>query len=369
MLQLICGTLKPSEGDVTVAGKIASLLELGSGFNPDFTGRENIFLSAALMGLSNREIEKKYQDIVSFADIGDFVDRSVKTYSTGMLIRLAFAVQTSVEPDIFIVDEALSVGDIFFQQKCMGRMRSLQMSGVTLLFVSHDMSTVRDLCNRVAYIKKGRLIYFGTAQEAIQLYYQEKSGFFDDTQFESVSFPPVGNSQPLIEQFTKTAIWVNPEYKFPHDGKGKLIAVRVLDNDDNPSMEIRMGDRLVFEALYHINTSETLHVNLVLKNKYDQVIFSGGTYTLQTDVSGQIIGYCKIFRLEVQCMIEAGVYTFLMKISETGVLPNRGREIDSSPWIGPLTVKWDYENDRAPFMGMFGIPCKGFLLNVNKEKD
>ena len=366
LLQLVCGTLRPSEGNIQVNGKIASLLELGSGFNPDFTGKENIYLSAALMGLSSHEIEKKYQDIVSFADIGDFVDRPAKTYSTGMLIRLAFAVQTAVEPDILVVDEALSVGDIFFQQKCMGRMRNLQKASVTLLFVSHDMSTVRDLCNRVAYLQQGRLIYFGATEKAIQLYYQEKSGFQAGNKDNCIKKVQPGDASTILALFGKDAIWkANDEPK--ENAKGKLLAVRVLNDDGKPSMEVRMTHRIIFEALYHINTSDPIHVNLVIKNKYDQIIFSGGTYTLQVDVCNHKSGDYKIFRLDTECLIEAGNYTFLMKISETGALPNRGREIDSSPWLGPLTVNWDYENVRAPYMGMFGIPSKGMIIDVNCE--
>jgi lipopolysaccharide transport system ATP-binding protein len=366
LLQLVCGTIQPTEGSLQVNGRIASLLELGSGFNPEFTGKENISLSAAIMGLGRGEIEKKYQDIVSFADIGDFVDRPAKTYSTGMLIRLAFAVQTAIEPDILVVDEALSVGDIFFQQKCMGRMRSLQQLGVTMLFVSHDMSTVRDLCNRAAYIKKGRLIYFGETEKAIQLYYQEHGGFDVEQQSEYVTGKPDTHFLTLVDRFIENAVWKNSDHQLAYSGKGKLLAIRVLGENGKDAMKVRMGNRLVFEALYHINTSDPIHVNLVIKNKYDQIVFSGGTYTLQVDVSSQGAGDYKIFRLEMECLIESGLYTFIMKLSETGALPNRGRDIDSSPWLGPITVDWDYESERAPFMGMFGVPCTGSLINVNE---
>ena len=365
LLQLVCGTLRPSEGSIQVKGRIASLLELGSGFNPEFTGKENVYLSAALMGLDQHEIEKKYQDILLFADIGDFIDRPAKTYSTGMLIRLAFAVQTAVEPDILVIDEALSVGDIFFQQKCMGRMRNLQQAGVTLLFVSHDMSTVRDLCNRAAYIKQGRLMYFGATEKAIQLYYQEKSGLGPEKKIEHQTGNQHIDSFSFIDRFKKNAIWINTDDDLNHIRKGKLLAVSVLGADHRPSMKVPMGNLLVFEVLYHINTSDPIHVNVVIKNKYDQIIFSGGTYTLNVDVSGYYPGDFKIFRLEAEGVIEAGQYTFLIKISETGNLPNRGRDIDSSPWLGPLAVTWDYENKRAPFMGMFGIPCAGKLIDVS----
>ena len=138
LLQMIAGTLAPTEGRVQVAGRIAALLELGSGFNPEFTGRENVYLNGTILGLSTREIDERFDAIAGFADIGTFIDQPVKTYSSGMMVRLAFAVQVQVSPDILIVDEALAVGDALFQKRCFQRLEELRSQGVTLLFVSHD---------------------------------------------------------------------------------------------------------------------------------------------------------------------------------------------------------------------------------------
>ena len=142
LLQIICGILQPTEGKVTVNGRIAALLELGAGFNPEFTGRENVYMNGAILGFSDEEMDERFDDIAAFADIGEFLDHPVKTYSSGMYIRLAFAVQAFVEPDILIVDEALSVGDIFFQQKCFKRMRELREKNTTLLFVLAELTLV-----------------------------------------------------------------------------------------------------------------------------------------------------------------------------------------------------------------------------------
>lgn len=162
LLQIIAGTVEPTSGTVQTTGRITALLELGSGFNPEFTGRENVLLNAQILGLSREDAQARFDDIASFADIGDFIDQPVKTYSSGMMMRLAFAVQTALEPKVLIVDEALSVGDLFFQAKCMARISKLVESGVALLFVSHDISTVRQLCRRAVLLDGGVVRSVGT---------------------------------------------------------------------------------------------------------------------------------------------------------------------------------------------------------------
>lgn len=170
LLQLIVGTLNPTGGDVETNGRIAALLELGSGFNPDFTGRENVYLNGAILGLSREEIDARFDAIVEFADIGEFIDQPVKTYSSGMMVRLAFSVSINVEPDILIVDEALAVGDMGFQLKCMERLDQLTKSGITMLFVSHDISAVKAFCSKAIYLAEGRVKAIGSASDMAELY-------------------------------------------------------------------------------------------------------------------------------------------------------------------------------------------------------
>lgn len=170
LLQLICGTLMPTRGSVRGHGRIAALLELGSGFNPEFTGRENVYVNAAVLGLSRAEIDARFEDIIAFANIGDFIDQPTKIYSSGMLVRLAFAVSVCVEPQILIVDEALSVGDASFQFKCLNRLEELAAKGTTLLFVSHDMSMVKRFCHRVIYLRAGRVVASGSPDEMAELH-------------------------------------------------------------------------------------------------------------------------------------------------------------------------------------------------------
>lgn len=170
LLQIICGTLSASSGVVHTQGRISALLELGSGFNPEFTGRDNMYLNAALIGMSRSELEERIPDILEFADIGDFIDQPVKTYSSGMAVRLAFAVAINVSADILIVDEALAVGDELFQRKCFSRIDQLRSEGATILFVSHSAGTVVDLCDRAVLLDGGELIADGSPKAVVGLY-------------------------------------------------------------------------------------------------------------------------------------------------------------------------------------------------------
>ncbi|MEY9333750.1 lipopolysaccharide transport system ATP-binding protein [Pseudomonas protegens] len=170
LLQLICGTSTASTGSVTSHGRIAALLELGSGFNPEFSGRENVYLNGAVLGLKRAEIEARFDEITAFANIGEFIDQPTRTYSSGMLVRLAFAVSVCVEPDILIVDEALAVGDASFQFKCLERLERLTRQGMTLLFVSHDMSMVKRFCNRALYLRDGEIRASGAPEAMAELY-------------------------------------------------------------------------------------------------------------------------------------------------------------------------------------------------------
>ena len=174
LLKIITGIVTPSAGSVQVSGKVAALLELGAGFNPEFTGIENIYMNGTVMGFSRPEIEARLDDIVSFADIGEFIYQPVKMYSSGMFARLAFSVNANVNPDILIVDEALAVGDMFFQAKCVDKMKRMLDDGVTILFVSHDTGAVKSLCRRGLLLNQGTLVLDGRADLAVEQYFQVK---------------------------------------------------------------------------------------------------------------------------------------------------------------------------------------------------
>lgn len=173
LLQLLVGTLAPSTGHVTLHGRVAALLELGSGFDPQYTGRDNVFLNASILGLTRAETEQRFQEIADFADIGDFMDRPVNTYSSGMRLRLAFAVQIMVKPDILIIDEALAVGDAAFHRKCYARIEELIRQGTTIFLVTHNTGAVRQLCSRVIFLKNGKCMFDGNADDGISAYLQD----------------------------------------------------------------------------------------------------------------------------------------------------------------------------------------------------
>jgi lipopolysaccharide transport system ATP-binding protein len=170
LLQMLCGTLTPTEGDFAVNGRVSALLELGAGFNPEFTGRENVYMNASILGLNRSETDEHFDDIVSFADIGAFLDQPVKTYSSGMYVRLAFAVAISVDPDILVVDEALAIGDTLFQNKCYRKFEQLRAAGKTVVFVTHSTDLVPKHCDRCLVLDGGRSYFLGAADEAVNVY-------------------------------------------------------------------------------------------------------------------------------------------------------------------------------------------------------
>jgi lipopolysaccharide transport system ATP-binding protein len=192
LLQMVCSTLHPTKGSVRVRGRIAALLELGAGFNREFTGRENVYLSGLLYGIPEGELRKRFKAIVDFADIGNFIDQPVKTYSSGMYVRLAFAIAAHVDADTLIIDEALSVGDVRFTQKCMRYLREFQQRG-TLLFVSHDTTAVINLCSRVIWLDSGRMIMDGAAREVVEQYLAAQHAADRKSLGENVALGPVAS--------------------------------------------------------------------------------------------------------------------------------------------------------------------------------
>ncbi len=210
ILKIITGVLAPTEGSVDVTGRISALLELGAGFNQEYNGIENIYLNGTMMGFSKKEIDKRMEDILSFADIGDYVYQPVKTYSSGMFVRLAFAVAINIDPEILIVDEALSVGDVFFQSKCYHKFEEFKAMGKTILFVSHDLSSIAKYCDRVVVLNQGDKLAEGAPKEMIDLYKQVLVGQFAHEKDERLSELPGmntnGENTDLLEYGSKDAV-------------------------------------------------------------------------------------------------------------------------------------------------------------------
>lgn len=175
ILKLITGVAYPTKGEVVVNGKVAALLELTAGFSMEMTGRENIYLKGYILGLTDKEIKRIEEKIVDFAELGDYIDQPVRTYSSGMKMRLGFAINVNIEPDVLVIDEALSVGDATFKKKCKKKIAEIIASGVTVLYVSHSADSVRELCPRAIYLKKGQLIFDGPTEEALKIYQEDKA--------------------------------------------------------------------------------------------------------------------------------------------------------------------------------------------------
>lgn len=356
LLQIIAGTLTPSQGEVQVSGKVAALLELGSGFNPEFTGRENVYLNGAILGCDRAQMDALFDEIAAFADIGDFIDEPVKEYSSGMMMRLAFAVQVAVRPDILIVDEALSVGDIFFQQKCLRRIKELQEAGTALLFVSHDMAIVRDLCQRVLYLAAGVPVMVGDKTEAIARFLRDGAQNKAKVEQEQRNATHMADAKEHL----RNVLWQRADADSASGRKADILAIAVEDGQGVSTTQVNMGEPLVFRILYRINFDGPVDVAFVLKNRYDQVVNISGTYS--TGAQRFPAGSVCVAEIAMTMMVEAGGYTFSLSLAEE-MGANKGREIDVSPWLGPIQVAWNYEEETAPFLGMFGIPCK---LRVNR---
>ena len=232
LLQIITGTLPATHGKVWKKDglKIAALLQLGSGFNPEFTGRENVYLNASILGLGKKTIDERYQEIIDFADIGPFIDQPVKKYSSGMKMRLAFAVQIMVEPDILIVDEALSVGDAFFKQKCIHRLRKLKENGCSLLFVSHSMESVRAFCEKVVYLKNGELQAFGDAEQVCNLYWNGENKTQDGEKGKTEKAAPKPHSQSLLDYYEDPKLAGRVSER-AGSGELKIVGIRLVNEE------------------------------------------------------------------------------------------------------------------------------------------
>lgn len=291
LLQMICGTLNPTSGSIQTNGRIAALLELGSGFNPEFTGRENVYMNASVLGLNNEEIDTRFDEIVAFADIGDFIEQPVKTYSSGMMVRLAFAVIAHVDADILVVDEALAVGDAFFTQKCMRFLRNFMKTG-TVLFVSHDTSSIKNLCSYAVWLERGQVLQEGTPKEVCELYLE---AFFEAQQGKSSTtklreFKKSDDSLPIRDQrleFINTSNLRNDLqiFKFDPDaesfGKGgaQIHDVRLLDENKHPLAWIVGGEKVTLRVMVHAYQDlDSPIIGFYIKDRLGQVLFGDNTF-------------------------------------------------------------------------------------------
>ena len=291
LLQMICGTLNPTGGTIQTNGRIAALLELGSGFNPEFTGRENVYLNASVLGLTNKEIDERFEQIVKFADIGEFIEQPIKTYSSGMALRLAFAVIAHVDADILVVDEALAVGDAFFTQKCMRFLRSFMKTG-TIMFVSHDTGAVVNLCNKAILLDKGKIVQIGISKEVCEHYLEEllnkiknknivtksieKSPRYSSLSFQDQRLKFINNSSLRNDI---QIVSFNPDVASFGVQEGQITNVGLLDESGFPLVWIVGGEQITLRITGIVHQKlESPIVGFYIKDRLGQTLFGDNTF-------------------------------------------------------------------------------------------
>lgn len=368
-LQLLCGTIAATTGSIAVAGRVGALLELGAGFNPEFTGRENMELAAAVLGLSSVELAAKTEAIIDFADIGDFLDQPVKVYSSGMYARLAFAVMAHMDPDILIVDEILSVGDAAFQQKCMRFIRRFKANG-TLLFVSHDMAAVLALCDRAIWIEAGTIRQQGTAREVCAAYQASVQGGEINTNAFRIGASRAPSEAPhpvdLREEALREAGQAPRVEVFAFDpdapwfGKkgGTIVDTRVVDLDGAVMTAFSGGEEitLVIEAQAHEALTRPI-LGFIVKDRLGQNLFSDNTNMSYADCPvavgpGDRLTASFTFRLP---FMPAGDYAISVALAD-----GTQEEHEQHHWIDEAMIFRVVSQNAAK--GLIGIPMKKIEL-------
>lgn len=324
ILKIITGVLTPTSGSVEINGKISALLELGAGFNNEYTGIENVYMNGTMMGYSKKEMDEKLPEILDFADIGDFVYQPVKTYSSGMFVRLAFALAINVDPEILIVDEALSVGDVFFQAKCFRKIDEIRQKGTTVLMVTHDMGSVIKYCDKVVLLNKGQYVAQGEAGEMVDLYKKILANQFDDGGKDVEKLIEDKKKKHGVNTFDKgegdtwkSKITVNPDKIEYGDGRAEIIDMGIADKDKNVTNLIMKGEMFyILERIRFNNTIANPIFTYTIKDKKGTELT--GTNTMYENADTDIVHegdvYTVIFKQKMN--LQGGEY--LISISCTG---------------------------------------------------
>ncbi|MCA1452090.1 ABC transporter ATP-binding protein [Bradyrhizobium sp. BRP22] len=364
LLQLVCGTLTPTSGSVVVKGRVAALLELGSGFNPEFTGVENIHLNASVLGLSSSEIDAKLSDIITFADIGDFIHQPVKTYSSGMAMRLAFAVIAHVDADVLIVDEALSVGDAYFQQKCMRWLRGFCERG-TLLFCGHDISAVMSFCNKAIWLDAGAIKAVGDSKEVCEAYtsavYAQSTGLPAAAIRSSRRKSFIAKEQSALQRPAQsiTVFEFNDKCASFGSGDGTVLDVRLSRPDGSDLNWIEGGEEVCVTITVRAEVSITHPiVGFHVKDRLGQPLFGDNTYLAFREKKfeikqGEIVDVKFVF--DLPCL-QSGEYAITAAIA-SGTLENHVQH----HWLHDalvFTVNSPYRNGV-----MVAIPMRSITID------
>lgn len=324
LLKIISGVLTHSSGEIVVNGKVAALLELGAGFNMEYTGIENIFLNATMMGFRKDEIKKKLDDILNFAELGEYIYQPVKTYSSGMFARLAFSVAINVEPDILIVDEALSVGDMYFQAKCMTKMKEMFESGVTVLYVSHDLNSIKSLCNKAIYLENGILIDYDDSEKVVDSYAKnirdQMTRATQDNQYREEDFRSVDSLVISKEKFKDNPSF-HEKVKYFRQGtqEAMLTELEVLGEDGYPLVEGCFNEKITIRMYVSFNEDCQISIGYHIRDK--QNIEYLGSNTLIENI-GEIKGskgQKLLVEFKTRLPLVEGVYNFSTVLSTTTI--------------------------------------------------
>jgi lipopolysaccharide transport system ATP-binding protein len=324
LLQIIAKTLTPTTGELQVNGRVSALLELGSGFNPEFTGRQNVFFNGRILGLSRAEIEAKFDDIAAFAEIGDFLDQPVKTYSSGMVVRLAFAVVANTEPQILIVDEALAVGDAKFQARCMKRIRQMKEQGVTILFVSHDSSSVKMLCQRAALMNQGTLLETGNPKDVVNHYIALLNSSQSDKEIELQKTESSNSTVPDKNSVSKA---------YRHGNQLVTIKNVRLTDIDNQEIKEKLETGSILNIIVELDSQAELSdlvVGFSLRNLIGVVIYGTNTNLNEIHLPKLIPGQCITVTFQIPCYLNKGIYTL-----SVGVHSEEGTSYD---WMDEVVI-------------------------------
>ncbi len=329
LLSIIAGVLVPTTGTVELRGRLAALLELGSGFDPEFTGRENAFFNGALHGLSRSEMEKRFPRIAAFAELGSFIERPVKTYSSGMFVRLAFSVAVHIDPDILIVDESLSVGDVFFQQKCFERLREMRAAGTSLLFVSHDGSAVQRFCDRALLLDHGNVVIEDIPRVVIDAY--ETRALREVHPSEDIGPPEatVSQAQDATESPTADLLVVTDAAEIEEDRKyfethlvsdDEIAAWSVSVLSDGVPTAVTTGDQpfTVRVSVTPRNRYHDPHIGFKVRDRMGIVVYESNTYCLRTPVGPLETGETLVVEFSIATALAPGDYTFTIGAANGG---------------------------------------------------
>jgi lipopolysaccharide transport system ATP-binding protein len=372
LLKIISNVLSPSSGEVLVNGKVSSLLELGTGFNPELSGIENVYFNGTLLGFTKEEMDSKLDEILSFADIGEFIRQPVKTYSSGMYVRLAFSVATQIDPDILIVDEALSVGDMFFQAKCISRMKKMiDNEGTTLLLVSHTMDTVKALCSKAILLNKGQMLMNGSAVDVAQKYFElrvlsqqdtiqfntDRNQIPDtDSKTKNISNPYQGFLIPS-EIFTKSS-----SFQRIQNGKAEFLNVVLLDEFENVITNVKYG--------------QTVILRLVIKVLTDINLLGFGYRIIDQNGIAVVNGTSSIANKGIVDLIESDIYIidfkFTLKIRQgnytiaciTSIPINS--EISEVDFCDIIPIACQFEMERRYPSPIYGLVCLENEIEIHK---